>query len=86
MRPHIIRHTLNIVRRRAKIDPVARGRLLTHTNFSSLQHYEHALDGELAEAREQQHEGLRAYLGNYLADYVPGLSSPVVGPSPKPLK
>jgi integrase len=62
VRPHILRHTLNIIRRRAKIDPVTRSRLLTHTNLNSLHHYEHALDGELAAAREQQREGLREYL------------------------
>jgi site-specific recombinase XerD len=86
VRPHIIRHTLNIIRRRAKIDPVTRSRLLTHTNLNSLHHYEHALDGELAAAREQQREGLREYLQQYLSDYVPRLSAAPSETLPKSLK
>ena len=74
------------MRRRAKIDPVTRSRLLTHSNYNSLHHYEHALDEELAEAREQQDDGLRVYLSNYLADYVPRLSAPTSETQPKSLK
>lgn len=80
VRPHIIRHTLNVIRRRAKIDPVTRSRLLTHTNLNSLHHYEHALDGELAAAREQQREGLL----DYLSDYVPRLSAKAEPPRLNP--
>jgi integrase len=84
MRPHILRHTLNIIRRRAKIDPVTRSRLLTHTNLNSLHHYEHALDGELAAAREQQREGLREFLVS--KRLCSQLSAPPVEPLPKSLK
>lgn len=66
VRPHVLRHTLNIIRRRAKIDPTLRSQLLTHSNPSSLAAYEHVLDGELAQAREQQRQGLGQYLGDYV--------------------
>jgi len=61
--PHVIRHTLEIIRRRQKIDPAVRSRLLTHTNFASLGWYQHVLPDELVAARQQQWEGLQAYLG-----------------------
>jgi integrase len=61
--PHVIRHTLEIIRRRQKIDPAVRSRLLTHTSFASLGWYQHVLPDELVAARQQQWEGLQTYLG-----------------------
>lgn len=68
VRPHVLRHTIEVIRRRAKIDPTIRSRLLAHSNLSSLIAYQHTLPEELTQARQQQVEGLRAYLGGDYAD------------------
>jgi integrase len=74
--PHVVRHTLELIRRRAGIDPTVRSRLLTHSSLGSLVSYQHLLPDELAEARQQQVEGLRRYIGIADAgpqDYTSGL-------------
>ncbi len=59
--PHVLRHMLNIIRRRAQLDPMVRSGLLTHSSLSSLISYEHVVPDELVTAREKQREGLQAY-------------------------
>ena len=60
--PHVIRHTLELIRRRAKIDPAVRSRLLTHTSFNSLVSYQHVMPEELGQARTAQTEEVLRYL------------------------
>ena len=47
VRPHIVRHTVNTVRRASGIDSLTRSRLLTHTSPASLASYEHGTPEEL---------------------------------------
>ncbi len=82
VRPHTIRHTVEIIRRRAKIDPTVRSKLLAHSNLSSLTAYQHTLPEELIEARRQQVEGLQAYL-KAASDYADGLCGAAVPVEPK---
>ncbi len=73
--PHVVRHTLELVRRQAGIDPSIRSRLLTHSSYASLGFYQHVQPQELAAARAQQEQGLRRYLGpDYVPDYLQGQS------------
>jgi integrase len=62
--PHTVRHTLNLVRRIAKIDPTTRSALLTHTSPVSIASYEHLLPQELVDARREQDLGLVKYLAS----------------------
>jgi site-specific recombinase XerD len=61
--PHVVRHTLELIRRRAKIDPAVRSRLLTHTSYTSLTSYQHVMPEELDQARAAQISELQRYLG-----------------------
>ena len=61
--PHVLRHTLELIRRRAKIDPSVRSRLLTHTSYGSLVSYQHVLPEELTQARAAQTAEVQRYLG-----------------------
>ena len=61
--PHVLRHTLELIRRRAKIDPTVRSRLLTHTSYGSLVSYQHVLPEELEQARAAQITEVQRYLG-----------------------
>jgi integrase len=72
--PHVIRHTLEVIRRRRKIDPTVRSKLMAHSSLASLSSYQHTLPDELVEARQQQVEELDRYIGGPL-DYTPGLSA-----------
>ncbi len=63
VRPHVLRHTANVIARGANLDPFVRSRLLHHQSPASLQRYEHLVPDELHEARERASEGLRRYLG-----------------------
>jgi len=60
---HKLRHTANVIARLADVDMVTRSRLLGHTSIRSLERYEHVLPHELHEAREQQLDALRRYVG-----------------------
>jgi len=60
--PHVIRHTLNVIRRQSGIDSLTRSALLTHTSPSSIVSYEHLDPAELVAARATQRLGLAAYL------------------------
>ena len=60
--PHVIRHTLNVIRRQSGIDSLTRSALLTHTSPSSIVSYEHLDPAELVTARAVQRRGLAAYL------------------------
>ena len=62
--PHVIRHTLNVIRRQAHIDPTLRSALLAHTSPASLISYEHTSPEELIAARAQQRQGEADYLKN----------------------
>lgn len=67
--PHVVRHTMNTIRRMAKLDPMVRSALLTHTSPQSIVSYEHLLPEELVDARAQQRLGLAAYLKSATGDY-----------------
>ncbi len=60
--PHVIRHTLNVIRRQSGIDSLTRSALLTHTSPASIVSYEHLDPSELVTARAVQRRGLAAYL------------------------
>ena len=62
--PHVLRHTLNVIRRQSGIDSLTRSALLTHTNPGSIVSYEHLDPSELVTARAVQRRGLGAYLAN----------------------
>ncbi|SRR6266446_622776 len=78
--PHVIRHTLELIRRRAGIDSTIRSKLLTHSSLGSLISYQHTLPDELVAARQQQVDGLHRYLGNYRTQ----LSAPPAEEARKP--
>jgi len=61
---HVLRHTMNVIRRQGGIDSMTRSALLTHTNPSSIIAYEHVDPSELVAARAQQQRALAAYLKN----------------------
>ncbi len=69
VRPHTLRHTLNVIRRQAKLDPMVRSALLTHTSPQSIVSYEHLMPEELVDARAQQRRGLAAYLQSATGNY-----------------
>jgi site-specific recombinase XerD len=60
--PHSIRHTVNVIRRRAGLDSTTRSALLTHTNPSSIVSYEHVEGAELVAARAEQRRQLQSIL------------------------
>lgn len=60
---HKLRHTANVVARRAGLDVLTRSALLNHSDTRTLSQYDHLLPDELVEARVRQAEGLAAYLG-----------------------
>jgi integrase/recombinase XerD len=62
---HKVRHTLEVIRRLGKVDPSARSRLMGHANLSSLQRYDHLVPDELHEARRQQIESFKRYIGEF---------------------
>ena len=62
--PHVLRHTLNVVRRQSGIDSLTRSALLTHTSPASIVSYEHLDPAELVAARAIQRRGLAAYLAS----------------------
>ena len=64
VRPHILRHTANVIARSAGLDPFVRSKLLHHRSPASLERYEHLLPDELHQARAQAVEGLTRYLGD----------------------
>jgi len=64
VRPHVLRHTANVIARAAGLDPFVRSRLLNHRHPQSLERYEHLIPQELHEARDQARLGLARYLGD----------------------
>lgn len=80
VRPHVLRHTVNVIARGAGIDPFVRSKLLHHRSPASLERYEHLLPDELHQARERTVEGLTRYLGKPR----PSMSRDYVGPAVAP--
>jgi integrase/recombinase XerD len=62
VRPHVLRHTANVIARSAGLDPYVRSKLLNHRSPASLERYEHLLPAELHEARDRAVDGLARYL------------------------
>lgn len=62
---HKLRHTREVIDRRAGLDQPTRAKLRLRSSLRSLDRYEHVLPGELIEARETANKGLRAYLDAY---------------------
>ncbi len=60
--PHVIRHTVEMIRRMAGIDPTVRSKLMGHSNLGSLISYQHLLPRELGEARRAQVKSMQQYL------------------------
>ena len=60
---HKLRHTREVIDRRAGLDPATRARLRARSSIRSLDRYEHVLPEELPDAREIANQGLRDYLG-----------------------
>lgn len=80
VRPHVLRHTANVIARAAGLDPFVRSRLLNHQSPQSLERYEHLIPEELHQARERTRDALSRYLGN-----TPASMSPVYDARPDPL-
>ena len=68
VRAHTLRHTKNIIRRMAGLDPTMRSASLTHSSPGSITSYEHLLPQELARARARERQGLDAYIAT-VGDY-----------------
>ncbi len=79
--PHVVRHTMELIRRRSGIDPTVRSKLLTHSNLGSLVSYQHVLPDELGQARERQVAGLSAYLNGYIPELYRAAAAPQSNPS-----
>jgi integrase len=62
VRPHVIRHSVNVLRRQSGIDSTTRSALLTHTSPQSIISYEHTDPRELIPARAQQRRALEEIL------------------------
>jgi integrase len=58
VRPHMCRHTYNVILERAGVRDAARMELLGHTKLAALQYYTHAFAGEAAAAARSIHLGL----------------------------
>lgn len=58
VRPHMCRHTFNVILERAGVRDAARMELLGHTKLAALQYYTHAFAGEAAAAARRIHLGL----------------------------
>ena len=61
--PHKFRHTVNVVRKEAGIDPYTRSRMLGQTDPRSQERYDHLVPGALREAKDAEADGRRRYLG-----------------------
>lgn len=59
---HKLRHTANVVARRAGVDQYTRSALLNHTDTRTVAQYDHLLPDELYDARVAQAAGLQTYL------------------------
>jgi integrase len=64
---HKLRHTSNVIARRAGLDPYTRSALLNHSDTRTVAQYDHLLPDELIEARARQHAGLETYLRSGLS-------------------
>jgi len=64
VRPHVLRHTANVIARGSGLDPFVRSKLLHHRSPQSLERYDHLLPDELHQARERAVEGLARYIGD----------------------
>lgn len=60
---HKLRHTREVIDRRAGLDQAVRARLRARSSVRSLDRYEHVLPEELPDAREIANQGTRAYIG-----------------------
>ncbi len=60
--PHRLRHTANVIARRAGVDALTRARMLGHRSLRTLARYDHLVPGETAQGRAAQ----RAEMENYL--------------------
>jgi hypothetical protein len=79
-RPHLLRRTLETIRRQAGIDARVRSRMLAHGDPASLNAYTDVQDRELVEARRRQAEEMRRYIGGEIMprDDAPALIRPDV--------
>lgn len=83
VRPHVLRHTANVIARAAGLDPFVRSKLLHHRHPQSLERYEHLLSDELHQARARTVEGLDRYLGERAPSPMsPSYVEPLAAPSP----
>lgn len=60
--PHRLRHTTNVIARRAGVDPLTRARMLGHRSLRTLARYDHLVPGETAEGRAAQRAEMEKYL------------------------
>jgi integrase len=60
---HKLRHTANVIARRAGVDQYTRSALLNHNDTRTVAQYDHLLPDELIEARAKQRVGLDRYIG-----------------------
>lgn len=61
---HKLRHTREVIDRRAGLDQATRARLRARSSMRSLERYEHVLPEELPGAREIANQGMRDYIGD----------------------
>lgn len=76
VRPHVFRHTANVIFRGSQLDPYVRSRLLHHDSLASQARYDHLVPGELFRARTQAVQGLELYGAG------PGFMTNLYGGSP----
>jgi integrase len=60
--PHRLRHTANVIARRAGIDALVRARMLGHRSLQTLKRYDHLVPGEVAQGRAAQRAEMEQYL------------------------
>lgn len=60
--PHKLRHTANVIARQSGVDALTRQKMLNHRSPKTLARYDHLVPGETARGREQQRQGMEAYL------------------------
>jgi integrase len=60
--PHKLRHTANVIARQSGVDALTRAKMLNHRSMKTLARYDHLVPGETARGREQQRQGMEAYM------------------------
>lgn len=69
--PHKLRHTANVIARQAGVDALTRAKMLNHRSMKTLARYDHLVPGETARGREQQRQGMDAYLRHGVVSHPP---------------